>query len=52
MLYTTRIHMQTQAESVISGTNAFINFLTLAHSDTRRETILTLLIIPNTRSIL
>ena len=31
-------HLQTQADSVVSGMNRFINFLTSVHGDTRRET--------------
>ena len=32
------MHMQIQADSVFSGTNGFINFLTSVHGDNRRET--------------
>ena len=43
--------MQIQADSC-SGTNAFINFLTSVHRHEERDTILTLLTIPNALRIL
>ena len=32
------IHIQIQADSFVSNTNGFINFLSSVHGDTRRET--------------